>query len=46
MGERADVYRVFVGQPEGKRPLGTPKRSWDDNIKTDFQGVRWGHGLD
>jgi hypothetical protein len=33
------VYRVFVGKPEGKRPLGRPRRRWKDNIKMDFQEV-------
>jgi len=42
MGERGDVYRVSVGKPEGKRPLGRPKRKWDDNIKTDLQVQGWG----
>jgi hypothetical protein len=33
MVERRGVYRVLVGKPEGKRPLGRPSRRWDDNIK-------------
>jgi hypothetical protein len=46
MGERRGVYRVLVGKPEGKRPLGNPRRRWEDNIKMDFQelgcgGVYW-----
>jgi hypothetical protein len=36
MGERRGVYRVLVGKPEGKRPLGRPRRRWEDNIKTDL----------
>ena len=36
MGERKGVYRVLVGKPEGKRPLGRPKRRWEDNIKMDL----------
>jgi len=36
MGERRGVYRVLVGKPEGKRPLGKPKRRWEDNIKIGF----------
>ena len=36
MGERRDVYRVLVGKPEGKRPLGRPRRRWEDNIKMDI----------
>jgi hypothetical protein len=36
MGERRDVYRVLVGKPEGKRPLGRPRSRWEDNIKTDL----------
>jgi hypothetical protein len=37
MGERRGVYRVLVGEPEGKRPLGRPRRRWEDNIKMDLQ---------
>jgi len=36
------VYRVFLGKPEGKRPLGRPRRRGDDNIKMDLQEVRCG----
>jgi hypothetical protein len=39
MGEGRGVYRVLVGKPEGKRPLGRPKRRWEDNIKMDLQEV-------
>jgi hypothetical protein len=35
MGERAGIYRVLVGKPEGKRPHGRPRRIWEDNIKND-----------
>jgi len=42
MGEKRGVYRVLVGQPEGKRPLGRPRRRWEDNIKMDLQGVGYG----
>jgi hypothetical protein len=42
MGERRGVYRVLVGKPEGKRPLGTHGRKWEDNIKMDFRQVYWG----
>ena len=45
MGERRGVYRVLVGKPEGKRPLGRPKRRWEDNIKMDLQEVGRG-GMD
>jgi hypothetical protein len=44
MGEVRGVYRVLVGKPEEKRPLGRPRRRWEDNIKMDFQevgGGRW-----
>ena len=37
MGERRGVYRVLVGKPEGKRPLGRPRHRWEDNIKMDLQ---------
>jgi hypothetical protein len=36
MGERRDVYRVLVRKPEGKRPLGRPRRRWEDNIRMEF----------
>jgi hypothetical protein len=39
MGERRGVYRVLVGKPEGKRPLGRPRSRWEDNIKMDLQEV-------
>jgi len=39
MGERRDVYRVLVGKPEGKRPLGRLRRRWEDNIKMELQEV-------
>jgi len=46
-GERRGVYKVLLGKPEGKRPLGRPRRRWEDNIKTDLQEVRMrGRGLD
>jgi hypothetical protein len=37
MGEDRGVYRVFVGKPEGKRPLGRPRRGWEDNMRMDRQ---------
>jgi len=39
MGEERGAYRVLVGKPEGKRPLGRPRRRWVDNIKMDLQEV-------
>jgi hypothetical protein len=39
MVERRGVYRVLVGKPEGKRPLGIPMPRWEDNIKMDLQEV-------
>ena len=44
MGEKRGVFRVLVGKPDGKRPLGRPRRRWDDNIKMDLQEV--GGGMD
>jgi hypothetical protein len=46
MGERRDVCRALVGRPEGKRPLGRPRRRWEDNIKMDLteiviDGANW-----
>ena len=45
MGERSGVYRVIVGKSEGKRPLGRPRRRWEDNIRMDLQEVGCG-GMD
>jgi hypothetical protein len=45
MGERRGVYRVLVGKPERKRPVRTPRRRWEDNIKMDLQKVECG-GMD
>jgi hypothetical protein len=36
MGERRGAYRNLVGEPEGRRPIGKPRRRWEDNIKMDF----------
>jgi hypothetical protein len=46
MGERRGIYRVLVGKPDGKRPLGGPRHRWEDNIKMDLQemvrrGMDW-----
>jgi hypothetical protein len=47
MGERRDACRALVGKPEEMRPLGRPRRRWEDNIKIDLREVGWGgHGLD
>jgi hypothetical protein len=46
MGERRGAYMILVWRPEGRRPLGSPRRGWEDNIKMDLQEVGWGHGLD
>ena len=42
MGDGRVVYRVLVGKPEGKRPLGKPRHRWEDNIKMDLQEVGCG----
>ena len=44
MGERRGVHKVLVGKPEGKRPLGRPRRRWDDNVKMDLQEIGRGFG--
>ena len=43
-GEGRGVHRVLVGKPEGRRPLGKPRRRWEDNIKMDLQEVSGGCG--
>jgi hypothetical protein len=42
MGEKRNAYRLLVGKPEGKRPLGRPRYRWVDNIRMDFVEVGWG----
>jgi hypothetical protein len=41
MGEKWNAYRLLVGKPEGKRPLGKPRRRWVDNIRMDHGEVGW-----
>ena len=45
MGKRRGTYRVLVGKPEGKRPLGRCRNRWEDNIKMDLQEMEW-EGMD
>jgi hypothetical protein len=45
MGEKWNAYRILVGKPEGKRPLGRLRRMWVDNIKMDLRGIGW-DGMD
>jgi hypothetical protein len=45
-GEGRGTYRILVGRPEGKRPLGRPRNRCENNIEIDLQEVGWGHGLD
>jgi len=42
IGEGRGVYRVLVGKPEGRRPLGRPRRRWEDNIRMDLREVEYG----
>jgi hypothetical protein len=44
MGEERGMHKVLVGKPEGKRPLGRPRRRWEYNIKMDLQDVGGGCG--
>jgi hypothetical protein len=44
MGKR-NAYRILVGQPEGRSPLGRPRRRWADNIKMDLREIEW-DGMD
>jgi hypothetical protein len=41
-GEKRNAYRILVGEPEGKRPLGRLRCSWVDNIKMDLREIEWG----
>jgi hypothetical protein len=45
MWEERNTYRLLVGRPEEKRPLGTPRHRWVDNIKIDHREIGWG-GMD
>jgi transposase len=45
MGEKRNAYRVLLGKPEGKRPLGRPRRRWVDNIKIGLRDKGW-EGVD
>jgi hypothetical protein len=42
MGQKRNVYELFVGKPEGKRPLGRPRRRWIDDIKMDLLEIEFG----
>jgi hypothetical protein len=42
MGEERNVYRVFMGKPKGNRPLGRPRRRWEDGIRMDIRDIDWG----
>jgi hypothetical protein len=44
-GEKRNAYRILVGKPEGKRPLGRPRRRWEDNIRMDLREIGSG-GMD
>jgi hypothetical protein len=41
MGEIRNAYNILVGKPEVKRPLGRPRRKWEDNIRMDLRVIRW-----
>jgi hypothetical protein len=45
VGEEREVYKVLVGKPEGKRPLGRPRRRWEDGIRMDLREIELG-GVD
>jgi hypothetical protein len=44
MGEERKVYKVLVGKPEGKRPLGRPRRRWEDGVRMDLRDRETGLG--
>jgi hypothetical protein len=41
LGEKRNAYRILVGKPEAKRPLGRPRRRWVDNIRIDLREIGW-----
>jgi hypothetical protein len=42
MGEERNVYKVLMGNPKGKRPLGRPRRRWEDGIRMELREIGWG----
>jgi hypothetical protein len=42
MGEERNMYRVLIGKPEGKRPLGRPRHRWEDGLSMDLREIGWG----
>jgi hypothetical protein len=46
IGKERKLYKVLVGKPEGKRPLGRPRRRWEDGIRMDLREIDWRCGLD
>jgi hypothetical protein len=44
-GKKRNAYRILLGKPERKRPLGRPRRRWVDNIKMDLRAIEW-DGMD
>jgi hypothetical protein len=45
MGYKRNSYRILLGKPQGNRPPGRPRRTWEDNIRMDLREIRWG-GMD
>jgi len=45
MGDKRAAHRILLGRPDGRRQLGRPRRTWEDNIKIYLQKVVGGHGL-
>jgi hypothetical protein len=46
VGEEGKVYKVLVGNHEGKRPLGRPRRKWENGVRMDLREIGWGIGFD
>jgi hypothetical protein len=46
VGEEGKVYKVLVGNPEGKRPLVRPRRKWENGVRMDLREIGWGIGFD
>jgi hypothetical protein len=42
LGKKRNPYKVLVGKPEGKRPVGKPRHRWENNIKMELREIRWG----
>jgi hypothetical protein len=46
VGDVRDYFKIFIGKPKGRRPLGRPRHRWEDNIRMDLRELGWERGVD